>query len=136
MTHELGFEVRLNEPYDEAVEKVVAALKVEGFGVLTRIDVRAVLQEKLGQEFRPYVILGACNPSLSHRALSSDPEVGLVLPCNVTVEADPQGGSLVRIVNPEVMMEVGALGENPEVSDVARVAREKLERVAGALQEA
>lgn len=134
MTEELGFEIHLNEPYDQAVEKVVAALKEEGFGVLTRIDVRAVMKEKLGQEFRPYVILGACNPALSHQALSSEPLTGLMLPCNVTVEADPQGGSLARIANPEVMMEVGALGDNPAVREVGRTARQKLERAAQALK--
>lgn len=134
MTEELGFEIHLNEPYDQAVEKVVAALKEEGFGVLTRIDVRAVMKEKLGQEFRPYVILGACNPALSHQALSSEPLTGLMLPCNVTVEADPQGGSLARIANPEVMMEVGALGENLAVREVGRTARQKLERAAQALK--
>ena len=130
---EIGFEVQMDQPYDEAVEQVVAALKAEGFGVLTRIDVKNTFKEKLDQDFRPYIILGACNPPLSFRALSTDPVVGLLLPCNVTVEADERGGSLVRLVNPEVMMMVGALGENQAMRDVACEARERLERVAEAL---
>jgi len=135
MPEEIGFEVHLDSPYEEAVEKVVAALKAEGFGVLTRIDVKATLKEKLGEDFRPYVILGACNPPLAHRALSTEGVVGLMLPCNVTVEADPQGGSLARIANPEMMMRVGALEGNPTLGEVAAEARARLERVAGALLE-
>ncbi len=95
------------------MEKVIAALKEEGFGVLTRIDVRATLKEKLGEDFRPYVILGACNPPLAHRALSQDAVAGLLLPCNVTVEEDPAGGSIARIANPEMMMTVGDTAREP-----------------------
>lgn len=135
MAQEIGFEVRLNSPYDEAVERVIAALKEQGFGVLTRIDVRATLQEKLGEDFRPYVILGACNPPLAHRALSQDAVVGLMLPCNVTVEADPGGGSIARIANPEMMMTVGALQENEDLKVVAQQAKAKLEQVAASLLE-
>jgi len=133
MTQEIGFEVHLDLPYEAALEKVIAALKAEGFGVLTRIDVQATLKEKLGEDFRPYVILGACNPPLAHRALQTDPVVGLMLPCNVTVEADPHGGSLARIANPEMMMTVGSLEGNSSLLEVAGLAREKLERVAEAL---
>jgi uncharacterized protein (DUF302 family) len=125
----------MQQPYDEAVEKVVVALKAEGFGVLTRIDVKATLKEKLGQDFRPYVILGACNPPLAHRALSAEAVVGLMLPCNVTVETTPDGGALARIANPETMMQVGALEDNPTLKEVAAEARLKLERVASALLE-
>jgi len=135
MSQEIGFEVRLDLPYEEAVEKVIAALKEQGFGVLTRIDVRATLKEKLGEDFRPYVILGACNPPLAHRALSQDAVVGLMLPCNVTVEQDPGGGSTVRIANPEMMMTVGTLQENPALLEVAKLAKDKLERVAESLLE-
>ena len=135
MSDELGFEVKLDVPYEEAVERVVSALKSEGFGVLTRIDVRATLKEKLGEDFRPYVILGACNPPLAHRALSQDAVVGLMLPCNVTVEADPGGGSIARIANPEMMMTVGSLQQNQTLLEVAQQARLKLERVAEALLE-
>jgi uncharacterized protein (DUF302 family) len=135
MGNEIGFEVRIRAPFGEAVERVVAALKQEGFGVLTRIDVRATLKEKLGEEFRPYVILGACNPPLAHRALTQDPVIGLMLPCNVTVEEDEPGLALARIANPEVMLMVGAFQEAQELVEVAREARARLERVAEALIE-
>jgi uncharacterized protein (DUF302 family) len=136
MSQELGFEIHLDQPYEAALEKVIAALKSEGFGVLTRIDVQATLKEKLGEDFRSYVILGACNPSLAHRALQTDPVVGLLLPCNVTVETDPLGGSLARIANPEIMLTVGPLEHNATLQEVASLARAKLERVAEALLEA
>ena len=132
---DLGFEVKLNQDYEAAIETVRQALKAEGFGVLTTIDVRATIKEKLGEDFRPYVILGACNPPLAHRALSGNPVVGLLLPCNVTVESDLQGGSIVRVVNPDVMMAVGDLKEDAALCDVASEARARLERVVDALKE-
>lgn len=134
MSTELGFEVRISLPYAEAIEAVTGALKAEGFGVLTRIDVKATMKEKLNADFRPYVILGACNPPLAYRALSADAQVGLMLPCNVTVEELPDGSSLARIVNPIMMMNAGSLGENPELVEVAQVAYDKLSRVAQSLQ--
>ncbi len=130
MSEELGFEVHLNLAYEDALERVAAALKGRGFGVLTRIDVRATMKEKLGEDFRPYTILGACNPPLAHRALTTDPITGLLLPCNVTVESDEAGGSLVRIGNPEVMMKLGNMEENVEIASVAKEARALLEAVA------
>ena len=133
MPEELGFEVRLNHPYPRALENVIAALKAEGFGVLTSIDVRATFQEKLGEEFRPYTILGACNPLLAHRALTQDPVVGLLLPCNVTIEEDTPETSVVRFANPEAILTVGALQEDSTLNEVAREARSRLERVADAL---
>jgi uncharacterized protein (DUF302 family) len=135
MTTEIGFEVQMKEPYEEAVEKVIAALKEQGFGVLTKIDVKDTMTEKLGEDFRPYVILGACNPPLAHKALVTDPVVGMMLPCNVTVEENPQGGAIARIVNPEVMMTVGTLQENQAIMEVAQEARARLENVARALIE-
>jgi uncharacterized protein (DUF302 family) len=130
----LGFEVRLSETYDRALDRVTAALKAEGFGVLSRIDVHATLKEKIGAEFRPYAILGACNPALAHRALTHRADVGLLLPCNVTVEAAPDGpGSVVRIGNPDVMMALGGLETEPALQAVAHEARARLERVAAAL---
>jgi len=134
MSSEIGFEVHLNLPYDQSVEKVVAALKAEGFGVLTRIDVKATMKEKLGADFRSYVILGACNPPLAHRALSANSEVGLMLPCNVTVEELPDESSLVRIVNPIMMMTIGKLGLDSAVVEVAQTAFRKLENVARSLE--
>jgi uncharacterized protein (DUF302 family) len=130
MAKELGFEVHLNLSYEEALEKVVMVLKGRGFGVLTRIDVKATLKEKLGEDFRPYTILGACNPPLAFRALSNDPVIGLLLPCNVTIESDESGGTLVRIGNPEMMMKVGNMSENAEITSVAKEARALLEAVA------
>ena len=134
MNRELGFEVTLKDDFELALEKTIAALKTEGFGVLTRIDVKATLKEKLGEEFRPYVILGACNPPLAHRSLSADPQVGLMLPCNVTVEAKTDHESVVRIANPEMMMQVGSLQDNPVLVEVAQQAAERLERVAQVLK--
>ena len=133
MSAEIGFEVHLDHPYDQAMELTKAALKNEGFGVLTSIDVRATMHEKLGEDFRPYTILGACNPPLAHRALSQDAVAGLLLPCNVTVEADGSSASIVRIANPETILAVGSLEQNPELAAVAEEARIKLERVAEAL---
>jgi uncharacterized protein (DUF302 family) len=135
MSHEIGFEVHSNLSFEEALEKVTQALKSQGFGVLTRIDVHQTLKEKLGEEFRPYVILGACNPPLAHRALMADPIIGLMLPCNVTVEADPAGGVMTRIANPVVMLKIGPKA-NPELTAVAREAKARLEKVAEILLQA
>lgn len=136
MTAEIGFEVQLNLPYEEALELTKKELKVEGFGVLTSIDVKATLKEKLDVEFRPYTILGACNPPLAHRALSNDAVVGLLLPCNVTVEASDDETTIVRIANPETILKVGTLEENADICTVAEEARARLERVARALSAA
>jgi uncharacterized protein (DUF302 family) len=133
MTEEIGFEVRIDQPYETALEKVIAALKVEGFGVLTRIDVKATFKEKLNADFRPYIILGACNPPLAHRALSQDAVAGLLLPCNITVEEEVEGKSVVRLVNPETMLTVGNLEGDPVLLEVGQEARARLERVAEAL---
>ncbi len=121
--------VRLDVPYEQAVEKVTAALKEEGFGVLTEIDVKATLKKKLDADFRRYVILGACNPPLAHRALSTELEIGLLLPCNVIVYEE-DGGSVVSIVDPISMLGVV---ESAELEPVASQARARLQRVIGAL---
>jgi uncharacterized protein (DUF302 family) len=134
MKKKLGFEVRLEASRDDVIDKVTDALKAEGFGVLTRIDIDQAFQEKIGKKFRPYTILGACNPQLAHAALTSVPEIGLMLPCNVTVEADIQG-SLVRIMNPEMMMQTQELAANETLRSVANDARQRLQRVAEALRE-
>jgi len=131
---DMAFEVTLDAPHAESVERVVAALKEEGFGVLTRIDVHDTLQEKMGVEFRHYSILGACNPPLAHRALSNRPEVGLMLPCNVVVEDEGEGRTLVRIADPEMMMQAGDLSGDPVLEEVGGQARERLQRVAEALR--
>lgn len=128
----IGFNISLPMAPDAAIAAVTEALKAEGFGILTRIDVQATLKEKIGQDFRPYVILGACNPHLAYRALSADASAGLLLPCNVVVE-EADGGSLVRIVNPDAMMGVPGMENQAAIQAVAADARAKLERVAAAL---
>ena len=126
-----GFAQRLaGVGFDDAVEKVTAALKTEGFGVLTAIDVRDTLKKKLGVDFRRYVILGACNPSLAHRALAAEPQIGLLLPCNVVVQEAPESGVLVSILDPRAMY---TLSGNPEIGPVAEEADRRLRRVMAAL---
>ena len=124
-----ALQVRLDLPYDQAIDKVAAALKEEGFGILTEIDVKATLKKKLDANFRKYVILGACNPPLAHRALSAELEIGLLLPCNVIVYEEDYG-SVVSIVDPISMLGVV---ESPELEPVASEARARLERVGKAL---
>lgn len=135
MNQPLAFHVELDVPYEEALERVTRALKEEGFGVLTQIDVQVTLKEKLDADFRPYKILGACNPPLAHKALLNEPQIGLMLPCNVTVEAAENGASLVSIVNPEAMLSIDVLANNDVVCGVAAEARARLERVAAALSQ-
>ena len=130
MTTELGFRVKLNTSYAEAVQKATAALKAEGFGVLTEIDVQATLKQKLNADFRRYVILGACNPPLAHRALSANLDVGLLLPCNVTVYEEGDG-AVVTAVNPVMML--GALQDDQLVCDVAEEAKARLQRAIASL---
>jgi uncharacterized protein (DUF302 family) len=131
---DLAIEVILQEPFAEAVEKVKSALKEEGFGVLTRIDIHDAFREKLGVDFRRYSILGACNPGLAHKALTSRPDVGMMLPCNVTVEEDGQGGSVVRITDALSMMSAGGLAGDPVLAEVGNEAAERLGRVAESLR--
>lgn len=120
---------KVDAPYEEAVEKVTAALKEEGFGVLTEIDVKKTMKQKIDVDFRKYVILGACNPHLAHRALSTDLELGLLLPCNAIVYEDGDG-SVISIVDPGMMMQVA---DNPNLTPVADEARARLKRVIAAV---
>ena len=129
---EMAFEVTVNMPYAEAVDRVIDALKVEGFGVLTRIDVHDTFKQKLDVDFRNYSILGACNPPLAHKALSNRPDAGLMLPCNVIVE-EVENGTLVRIVDPAAMMQAGGLAGDPAMEEVGTEAGVRLRRVADAL---
>ena len=120
----------VDRPLPETRQLVADALRAEGFGVLTEIDVQATLREKLGIEREPYLILGACNPQLAHRALDADPSVGALLPCNVVLR--PEGASTrVEIMDPEAAL--GLVGPGP-VGSVAAEARERLLRVAQALE--
>ena len=136
MKEGIAIEVKLEKPFESAVELVVEELKNQGFGVLTRIDVQATLKEKLDKDFRPFVILGACNPPLAHRALSEDAVVGLMLPCNVTIEAETDNTSVIRLANPETIMTVGDLKENKVLINVAAEARQRIEKVAASLLDA
>lgn len=134
MGKDLGFEIELQSGFRAAVSQVEDALKHEGFGILTEIDLQAAFREKLGREFRPYVILGACNPPLAFSAISADPAVGLLLPCNVTVDSIGDQRTVVRLTNPEALLATAALGNSPELAAVARDARDRMLRVAGALK--
>ncbi len=129
-TTDLGFEIRMEGPMDGAVETVTAALQQKGFGILTTIDLKGAFAEKLGVEFRPYLILGACNPRLAHRAVSARPEVGMLLPCNVTVESGPGDAVTVRITDPRAMFAAGDFGGDPVMESVVDEARELLMAVA------
>jgi uncharacterized protein (DUF302 family) len=129
---QLGLNVRLNTTFDEALTRVTAALKAEGFGVLTEIDVKDTLKKKLDVDFRPYKILGACNPPLAYRALSAAPEAGLLLPCNVTVAYIEDNVTEVSIIDPLSML---GLVQHPDLEAVAEEARARLDRAAAALAE-
>jgi uncharacterized protein (DUF302 family) len=127
-----GISVSVDLPYDQAVERIRAELTKEGFGVLTEIDVRATLQKKIGAEFRPYVILGACNPALAHKALSAEIDIGLLLPCNVIVyAADEPGRSVIAAMDP---IEALDLTGNTRIRPVAEEARARLVRALDAAQ--
>ena len=126
-----GMRTHLDLPYEEAIERATSALKAEGFGILTTIDVKATLKQKLDVDFRRYVILGACNPPLAHRALTAEVEIGLLLPCNVIVYEDEPGRSaVVAIIDPQVMLGVSV---NPALGPVGDEAAARLRRVLGAL---
>lgn len=120
-----GVKTTLHTDFDDALGHVTEALKAEGFGVLTRIDVRHTLQQKLGVEFRRYEILGACNPPFAHQALTTDLEAGLMMPCNVLVYEDDAGDVVVLAVDPT---KTAAATGNPKLVDLAATVKEKLTR--------
>ncbi len=121
--------IHLDIGYEEAIARATAALKVEGFGVLTEIDVQGTLKQKIGVDFERYVILGACNPRLAHQALQAERQIGLLLPCNVIVY-ETDAGSVVSIVDPLAML---SMGLSPDLQPVAHEARARLKRVAASL---
>ncbi len=123
---ELGIKKTLKGAYEDAVAKVTAGLKEEGFGVLTEIDVKETLQKKLGVPFRRYRILGACNPVLAHEALQKNLGVGVMMPCNVVVYEDDDGGVVVTAVDP---LQTAAVQAGPELKAFAEGVRERLARV-------
>lgn len=120
------FSKRLQIPFAEAIERVTKALQDEGFGILTEIDVQATLKRKLDVEFRPYRILGACNPSLAHRALQSEAMIGAMLPCNVVVQDHGEGEVEVAAVDPVASM---AAIDNPSLGEIATEVQGKLRAV-------
>ena len=128
-----GQHITISGPFASAVEKVITALKSEGFGVLSDIDIQKAMKEKLGVEMPEYRILGACNPPLAHRALQAEPEIGLLLPCNVTVREREDGKVSVGFLDPQTMVQMTS---NPEVAKVADDAGERLRRVQSTLANA
>jgi uncharacterized protein (DUF302 family) len=127
-----GMRVQLPVSYEEAIERATAALKTEGFGVLTTIDVKQTLKQKLDKDFRKYVILGACNPPIAYQALSAEADLGLLLPCNLVVYEADGGGSVVAAVAPLVSM--GRVG-NPALEPLGSQVDAKLRRVLHLLED-
>jgi uncharacterized protein (DUF302 family) len=125
-----GFDVQVTCGFDEAVERATEALKSEGFGVLTEIDVKATLKKKIDVDRRPYKILGACNPVLANQALDADPDIGLLLPCNVVVREEEDGAVTVAFMDPAAVL---ALVDRSGIEQLAGLVRAKLEKVCAQL---
>jgi len=130
MTMKYGFGKAVSMDFERAIDVVSEALKTEGFGVLTDIDVQATLKEKLGEDMPPYRILGACNPPLAHQLLMVEPSVGLLLPCNVVVRQEDNGRVYVEFMDPNAVLN---LVDNPAVHALAKEVRERLDRVLAAI---
>ncbi|HHJ15965.1 MAG TPA: DUF302 domain-containing protein [Gammaproteobacteria bacterium] len=125
-----GFSIQLDDSFENAISRVTQLLQAEGFGILTEIDVQATLKKKLGIEGRPYTILGACNPPLAHQALEADPDIGLLLPCNVVVRQEADDSITVAFMDPAAVL---GLVNKPGIDALATEVRGKLERVRDAL---
>ena len=126
-----GFSVTVSDSFDNAIMRVTEELQKEGFGVLTEIDVKATLKKKLDIDKRPYTILGACNPVLANQAIDAEPDIGLLLPCNVLVREEESGSVTVAFMDPAAVLQ---LVNRPEVEGLAGQVKEKLERVRDALK--
>ncbi|WP_058555269.1 DUF302 domain-containing protein [Thiohalocapsa sp. ML1] len=126
-----GVSTKVSTGFDETIERVTEALKTQGFGVLSDIDVSATLKNKLGVDLRPYRILGACNPDFAHKAISAEPDIGVLLPCNFVVREDDAGDVHVLFMNPLAVLD---LVENPQVPGLAEYVREKLDLVMEAVK--
>ena len=125
-----GFSISMQGSMDDVVDKVTEALKTEGFGVLTEIDVQATLKKKIDVDRKPYKILGACNPKLANEAINAEPDIGLLLPCNVVVREEDDGSMTVAFMDPMAVMD---LTDNDKVHQIAPDVKSRLERVAGLL---
>jgi len=130
-TPQYGIQIHVDLPYEEAIEKVTAALQEEGFGVLTEIDVKATLKKKLDADFRRYIILGACNPHFAHQALQAEISIGLLMPCNVVVYEADNGKTVIAAMDPGLMAQVS---DNPELPKIAVGARAAIERALRSLE--
>ncbi|MDH4128420.1 MAG: DUF302 domain-containing protein [Spirochaetota bacterium] len=126
-----GFSVKVNGNFDNVINRVTEELKKEGFGVLTDIDVKATLKAKLDKDMKPYRILGACNPPFAHKAITMEPDIGLLLPCNVVVREDESGNIIVSFMDPKAVL---GLVNREEMNSVGMEVRSKLERVSNALK--
>lgn len=127
----MSFQTMLQIPFEEAVEKVRSAVQAEGFGILTTIDIQRTLREKIGKEMRPYRILGVCNPPLAHKALAADPDIGLLLPCNIVVREEQNGEIAAVFQDPDMFAQ---MTQSETIREVAHDAKERLERVRKALR--
>lgn len=121
----------LKVPFQDAIDRTEAALKEEGFGIISRVDIQEALKSKIGVDFRPYTILGACNPALAHEALKLEDKVGTMLPCNVVVQAREDGSSEVAAIDPVASMQAI---ENPQLVEAATEVRQRLSRVIHSLE--
>jgi len=126
-----GFSVQIPGDFQEAVSRVTEALKAQGFGIISDIDVQSTMKEKLGVDGQPYRILGACNPSLAHRALQAEPDIGLLLPCNVVVRQAQDGRIIVSFMDPEAVL---SLVNRNEIDELGNEVRQRLEKVRESLK--